>query len=156
MASIRDSENWFFDFDDTGKISDFAGITLPGELAHWFRRAGFSDVRDDTNVSRFHKDIDTVNAANRLSDKGYYVCLFISANMIDYDDQADRGSVFTMHWVVLRDKIQVTNGFVTAKVFSYGDGNYEIPHAHPRTGAKKPLPVADFLGNFYGYVAAKP
>jgi hypothetical protein len=61
-----------------------------------------------------------------------------------------------MHWVVLRDKIQVTNGFVTAKVFSYGDGNYEIPHAHPRTGAKKPLPVADFLGNFYGYVAAKP
>jgi hypothetical protein len=75
--------------------------------------------------------------------------------MIDYDDQSDKGSALTMHWVVLREKIQVMNGFVKAKVFSYGDGDYLIPHPQEKTGAVKPLAVGDFLMNFYGYVAAK-
>jgi hypothetical protein len=152
-ASIRDSENWFLDFDDTGTISDFAGITMPGEMAKWFRKAGYRDVTEDTNLSRFNKDIDTVNDANALLDKGYRVCLFISANMIDYDDQSDKGSVATMHWVVLREKIQVTNGTAKAKVFTWGKGDYEIPHS--KNGSVKPLSVGDFLQNFYGYVAAK-
>jgi hypothetical protein len=152
-ASLRDSENWFLDFDDTGTISDLAGVTLPSEMEQWFRKAGYQDVREDTNVSRFHKDIDTVNDANDLFDKGYRVCLFISANMTDADDQSDSGSVFTMHWVVLREKIQVMGGNVKTKIFTWGKGNYEIPH--PKNGAMKPLPVADFLQNFYGYVAAK-
>lgn len=154
-ASIRDSENWFLDFDDTGKISDLAGVTLPSEMEQWFRKAGYRDVRENTNISRYNKDIDDVNEANRLLDSGYRVCLFISANMIDYDDQSDKGSAFTMHWVVLREKIQVMNGYVKAKVFSYGDGDYVIPHPQEKTGAVKPLAVRDFLMNFYGYVAAK-
>ncbi len=153
-ASLRDSENWFLDFDDTGKISDLAGITVPSEMEQWFRKAGYQDVRENTNISRFNKDIDTVNEANDLLDKGYRVCLFISANMTDYDDQADKGSVLTMHWVVLREKIQVIGGNVKTKIFSWGKGNYEIPHPS-KTGDLKPLPVGDFLQNFYGYVAAK-
>jgi len=154
-ASLRDSENWFLDFDDTGKISDVAGITVPSEMEQWFRKAGYQDVRENTNISRFNKDIGTVNEANSLLDNGYRVCLFISANMTEYDDQSDKGSVLTMHWVVLREKIQVMNGNVKAKVFSWGKGNYEIPHPHPKTGNLKPLLVGDFLQNFYGYVAAK-
>src|SRR5207247_1175867 len=154
-ASLRDSENWFLDFDDTGKISDLAGVTLPNEMAQWFRKAGYRDVIEDTNVSEFNKGIDTVNEANALLDKGYRVCLFISANMIDYDDQTDKGSGFTKHWVVLREKIQVANGNVKAKIFTWGKGNYQIPHPSSKTGAVKPLAVGDFLMNFYGYVAAK-
>ncbi|MDA9528859.1 MULTISPECIES: hypothetical protein [unclassified Bradyrhizobium] len=153
-ASIRDSENWFLDFDDTGKISDLAGVTLPSEMEQWFRKAGYRDVRENTNISRFNKGIDDVNEANTLLDRGYRVCLFISANMTDYDDQSDKGSAFTMHWVVLREKIQVVNGYVKAKVFSWGNGDYEIPHAN-KAGAVKPLATKDFLMNFYGYVAAK-
>jgi hypothetical protein len=154
-ASVRDSENWFLDFDDTSKKSDLAGITVPSEMEQWFRKAGYQDVRDNTNISQFNKDIDTVNEANGLIDKGYRVCLFINANMTEYGDQSDKGSVFTMHWVVLREKIQVMNGNVKAKVFSWGKGEYEIPHPDPNTGNLKPLSVADFLQNFYGYVAAK-
>lgn len=154
-ASIRDSENWFFDFDDTGRISDMAGITMPSEMEQWFRKAGYRDVRENTNISRFNKDIDTVNDANTLLERGYRVCLFISSNMLAYGDQTDKGSVFTMHWVVLREKVQVTNGHVKAKVFSWGKGDYEIPHPHGDTKNIKPLPVGDFLMNFYGYVAAK-
>jgi hypothetical protein len=74
--------------------------------------------------------------------------------MTDYDDQSDKGSAFTMHWVVLREKIQVANGYVKAKVFSWGNGDYEIPHPN-KAGAIKPLATKDFLMNFYGYVAAK-
>ena len=40
-ASLRDSENWFLDFDDTGFMSDIAGITLPSEMEQWFRKAGY-------------------------------------------------------------------------------------------------------------------
>ena len=155
MASIRDSENWFLDFDDTGRISDMAGITLPSEMEQWMRKAGYSDVRENTNISRFNKGIDTVNEANRLIDKGYRVCLFISANMAEYDEQEDKGSVMSMHWVVLLEKIQVSNGLVKAKIFTWGKGSYEIPHPHPDTKQIKPLPVGDFLKNFYGYVAGK-
>ncbi|MTV12274.1 MULTISPECIES: hypothetical protein [Bradyrhizobium] len=152
-ASIRDSENWFLDFDDTGRISDVAGITLPSEMEQWFRKAGYQDVREETNL-KFSKGLDSVNEANALLAGGYRVCLFISANMIEYDDQSDEGSVLTRHWVVLRDRIQVSSGNVTTTIFTWGKGDYAIPHPG-KGGAQKPLSIGDFLMNYYGYVAAK-
>ncbi len=153
-ASLRDSENWFLDFDDTGRISDLAGVTVPSEIEQWFRKAGYRDVRENANISQFNKGMATANEANSLLESGYRVCLLISANMTGYDDQSDKGSGLTKHWVVLREKIQVTDGHVKTKVFSWGKGTYEIPHPN-KTGNLKPLPVGDFLQNFYGYVAAK-
>ena len=123
-------------------------------MEQWFRKAGYRDVRENANISQFNKGIGTADEANRLLDAGYRVCLLISANMIKYDDQSDKGWGTSKHWVVLRDKIQVMNGNVTTKVYSYGDGDYAIPHPN-RAGEIKPLPVGDFLQNFYGYVAAK-
>ncbi|MCC8972005.1 hypothetical protein [Bradyrhizobium brasilense] len=152
-ASVRDSENWFLDFDDTGRISDVAGITLPSEMEQWFRKAGYQDVREETNL-KFSKGLDSVNEANALLASGYRVCLFISANMIEYDDQSDEGSVLTRHWVVLRDRIQVSNGNVTTTIFTWGKGDYAIPHPG-KGGAQKPLSIGDFLMNYYGYIAAK-
>ena len=39
LASLRDSENFLFDYDE---VSDqFSGITLPSHLEDWFREAGF-------------------------------------------------------------------------------------------------------------------
>jgi hypothetical protein len=91
MASLRDSENYFLDYDTVAK--EFAGITLPKELARWFRNAGFSDIRYDFNAVA-NKGMDTVEDANQLFDEGYRVCLFIGANMVKGDeDQAYESQV---------------------------------------------------------------
>ena len=56
----------------------------------------------------------------------------------------------TEHWVVLRSLIDRSNGKVALTVFTWGEGEYQIPHG------SKDLSVGDFLDNFYGYVAGKP
>ena len=47
-ASIRDSENWFYDYQSVK--DEVAGITMPGSLAAWFEKAGFLDVKNETNT----------------------------------------------------------------------------------------------------------
>src|SRR5579872_4965096 len=39
LASIRDSENWFFDYQSAD--NEFAGITLPSHMESWFKKIGF-------------------------------------------------------------------------------------------------------------------
>jgi hypothetical protein len=149
MASLRDSENYFLDYDTVAK--EFAGITLPKELARWFRNAGFSDIRYDFNAVA-NKGLDTVEDANQLFDEGYRVCLFIGANMVKGDEgQAyeSQGSTTAEHWVVQQSRIDTPNGNVRLQVFTYGQGKYQIP------AGPKDLSAGDFLKNFYGYVAAK-
>jgi hypothetical protein len=146
MASIRDSENWFLDYDNADK--EFAGITLPGELADWFRRAGYSKVEQDANIVA-SMGLGEIDDANRLYADGYRICLFIGANILSEKDQS-KSSTTAEHWAVQRSLIDRSNGTVKLKVFTWGDGEYQIPHG------SKTLPVSDFLGNFYGYVAGKP
>jgi len=157
MASLRDSENWFLDYDLSKDRIDMriSGVTLPGELAHWFRLAGFSDIREETNLSTFHKGAGTVDDANKLFDKGYRVCLMISANMMSYDDQSSRGSVLTRHWIVQQSRIDLSGGKAKLEAFSWGEGKYTIPHPN-KDGQTKDMSADEFLGNFYGYVAAQP
>jgi hypothetical protein len=149
MASLRDSENYFLDYDTVAK--ELAGITLPKELSRWFQRAGFSDIRYDFNAVA-NKGLNTVEDANQLFYQGYRVCLFIGANMVQgHVDQAyeSQGSTTAEHWVVQQSPIELSNGNVRLKVFTYGNGIYQIP------AGSKDLSVGDFLKNFYGYVAAK-
>ena len=145
MASIRDSENWLFDYDDVE--DEFEGITLPGELAHWFRKAGYSDVRNVTNVV-FNKGTGTLDDADRLYAAGYRVCLFIGINMLSGSSQTS-GSTTAEHWVVLRSRVVRTGGNVRLTVFTWGTGNHEVPQ-------RGILSLEDFYRNFYGFVAAKP
>jgi hypothetical protein len=144
MASIRDSENWFFDYDTADK--EFAGMTLPDELATWFRMAGYSDIRNVTGVV-LNEGAKTLGEAEELFNKKYRVCLFINTNMLDGKDQA-KPSVMVDHWVVLTDEIKRSSGKIKLQVFTYGKGDYQIPQAGDLT-------LGQFLGNFYGYVAAK-
>ena len=149
MASIRDSENWFLDYDTAGK--ELAGVTLPGELADWFRKSGYRDVREDTNLSAaFTKGASTIDEANRLFDQGYSVCLFIAAQMLEEKEQSIKGSIFDKHWIVQRSRINYSNDKVRLKVFSWGDGQYSIPNGNAD------LKLSKFTQNFYGYVAGKP
>jgi hypothetical protein len=147
MASIRDSENAFLAYDTVDK--EFAGITLPGTLADWFSRAGYSDVQEETNLY-FTKGTGTIDDANHLFAKGYRIALFINAHMLTGPTQSNSSVLETPdHWVVLRSPIDQSGGKVRLKIFTWGNGDYQIPQGDP-------LSVNDFLGNFYGYVAAKP
>lgn len=151
LASIRDSENWFLDYDTAGK--EVAGATLPGELAHWFRKSGYRDVVEETNLV-LDKGTGTIDKANEYFRNGYSVCLFIKFNPLKQDDQFQEGGLFEKHWVVMRSPIDRSNGKIRAKVFTWGTGEWEIPQV--TTSGSKDLPVDKFLRNFYGFVAGKP
>lgn len=146
-ASLRDSENWFFDYSDVKDT--FSGITLPDELRSWFRRAGFTDTRNETRVS-VQATLDNLEEANELFGKDYRVCLFIDGDMLRTADQ-DNITTMPNHWIGLRSKVKIEGGNVTATVFTWGTGVRPIPQS-----ASSPLSLAKFLGFYYGYVAARP
>ena len=73
--------------------------------------------------------------------------MFINGQMLEAPNQT-KSSNIANHWVVLRSPIDRSGGKVTAKVFTWGNGDYKIPQGGD-------LSVDDFLKNFYGYVAAK-
>lgn len=144
MASIRDSENVLWDFDS---LEDEDSGTKASEIASWFRRSGYSDIRN--KVTKSSSGVGTIVEANDLYNQGYRVVLFINANMLREANQAKHGGKLN-HVVVQRTPIDVAGGNVKVKVFTWGDGFHQIPN-----GATQ-LSVTDFLGNLFGYVAAKP
>ena len=143
-ASIRDSENWFFDYQSVK--DEFAGITMPNAIENWFKKVGYTDVKNVTNVW-FIKSEKTAKEASDLFAKGYRVCLFISANMLDANSQTDK-SLTPDHWVVLTSTMQLQANKVSFSVFTWGKGKFSVPESGT-------LSMSDFLDNFYGYVAAK-
>lgn len=158
LASTRDSENWFLDYDTAAK--EFAGATTPFELARWFQQAGFSDVQNETNVVRnvaTSRGLGTVDDANELFAKGYRVALLIAAQLLktkkqdQYTKDGNQSdySYIPDHWVVQRSTIDYSGDIVNFKVFTYGNGDRQVPHDGVLT-------VDDFLKNFYGFVAARP
>jgi hypothetical protein len=147
MASIRDSENFLLDYDSVE--DEVAGITTAGGLAHWFRQAGYRNVADHT-VLVDHGSItwETVEHANRLL-KDHRIVLLINSNLLEAKNQTTSGSIADRHWVVLREPFKRSNGFVTGKVFTWGEGEYKIPQGAP-------LSESDFFRHFFGFVSAKP
>ena len=83
IASLRDSENWFFDYQDVNDAT--AGITMPSALESWFRKVGYREIVNETNVF-LTKDEDCLRRASALWAKDYWVCLFINAQMIEPED----------------------------------------------------------------------
>jgi hypothetical protein len=146
LASIRDSENWFFDYQSAD--DEFAGITLPNHLEGWFKRVGFTKVVNDTNLVA-HKDESNLKEAARLYRDDYWVCLFINANALQAATQAS-SSLVPDHWVVLESDVAFAAGNVSFNVYTWGDGHRPVPN-----DPSKPLSLASFLANYYGYVAAK-
>jgi hypothetical protein len=145
LASLRDSENFFFDYQAVE--NEFAGITLPSHLEGWFSKAGFTRVINDTNLI-IDKDVENIRAANELYKQNYWVCLFINANMLSREDMLS-GSFSANHWVVLTSRVRLLASKIAFSVFSWGQGEYPVP----RVGST--LAVDAFLDNYYGYVAAK-
>lgn len=64
-------------------------------------------------------------------------------------DKQTKTSRGPSHVVVLQSPIDRSGGYVKFKVFTWGQRDYQVPQ-----GAA--LSEADFLENYYGYVAGKP
>jgi hypothetical protein len=144
LASLRDSENYFFDYQSVD--DEFAGITLPGDLESWFKKIGYRHVVNDTNLL-LDKDEKNIRAADKLYKDDYWVCLFINDKMLTGSTQ-NSGSMTPTHWVVLTSDVAIASGQISFDVFTWGDGHRHVPQG----GA---LTLGHFFDDYYGYVAAK-
>ncbi len=143
LSSIRDSENWFIDYE---KETDSGGA-WGNEVAAWMRKAGFTDIKEDWNYF-FSKDVGNLVMARHWCAANYQVALLIDADMID-------GTLKTLiskpnHWVVLDSTnfvILSKQHPITFPVFTWGR-RIMIPQ-------NGPLNLGDFLDMYYGYIACK-
>lgn len=152
LASLRDSENWFFDYQEDSDA--LAGITLPGELEGWFKKAGYTEVVNDARAI-VDKDEQCLRRADDLFRNGFRVCLFIHSNMLSPSTQGN-GSATADHWVVQTGRVTFgatmiegkPSTTVSLRIFTWGEGRRAVPQAGV-------LPLDAFLDNFYGFVAAR-
>ena len=131
LASLRDTENSFFDYDSPD--DQIPGITVAGELKKWFKKAGAEIVYEINTKIINHitgpkltlKDLCRLNYYIGL---GMHVVVLIAARMLD------RGSGPTSknHWIVWNDKLKLLSGLkltehsilteqVQLELFSWGD-----------------------------------
>jgi hypothetical protein len=144
-ASIRDSENWFFDYQ--AAENQFAGITLPSHMEEWFKKIGFREVINDTNLV-LRKNENNLRRASDLYEKDYWVCLFIHPNMLAAETMRNT-STTAAHWVVLTSAVKFSGTNVSFTVYSWAEGQKPVPEKNG------PLSVSDLLKNYYGFVATR-
>ena len=142
MASIRDSENWFIDYQaETDK-----GGAWGNEVAKWLTKAGYTTVKEDWN-SVANKSIAHLKTADDLYSKGYQVCLLVDKDLLE-----SRTATLSRpnHWVVLASNISTNflspSSNVSMQVFTWGSVT---------TLPDRAMTLDDFVDYYYGYVAAK-
>lgn len=158
LASIRDSENWLFDYQSHKNM--FSGITTPVQLTTWLQRLGYKAILNDANVF-FHKPLANVKRANDLFSKGYKVCLLINANVLDakapsmstapslrFAPGGVRPKVMPDHWVPMLTPISISSSGIQLEIFTWGKRR-----SVPNNGSV--LSQDDFLRHYFGFVACK-
>lgn len=177
LASLRDSENDIFNYDSVK--DEFPGITMPGQLAEWYRKIGARDVINDTNVV-FSKSINKILKTQQNKDNGYSVCLFVNMNIL-VRSAISKPVVAPNHWIVLTSDIFVdgqkinfnTAAKLTQERLDYYDENSNVQSFKHNIafdvyswgqspsviggGISKASPVdlENFLDHYYGFVAVK-
>jgi hypothetical protein len=146
LASIRDSENWFFDFhDDEATYADSGNLP---EVEGWLKKAGFTDVvREQALTNIFDKTAMFNNALKKYAD-GCHVVLSINASCID--SLIPSGVIVGNHAVVLAGECKVPaskDDPIKIPIYTWGQ-----KITIPRVGGLK---YGQFLEQFFGYVAAK-
>ena len=167
MASIRDSENWFFDYEEVDKDwhqylggwDMWNGGARSGELAKWLEKIGYTKiVRKDTKF--FTQGKDVLVEASRLRDEDYKVIMLFEAKVLELKgdeitDASRRGMLKQSdHFVVLTSPVRIfkvgDKEMVDFTVFTWGEENHSIVPA----GAQQ-LELDVFLRYYYGFIAAK-
>jgi len=148
MASVRDSENWFFDYSS---VKDSGG-TSDGEYKDMLSKAGFMDIQDDNN-NLIHKDADNLKKADELYSKHYQVAIRIDAAALGNPPKFISRS---NHRVVLASNVRANfstpSSPVSMDVFTWG-GKRALPS--DSDGAPVVMTLEKFLNFYYGYTAAK-
>lgn len=161
LASLRDSTNGILDYQSVN--NQISGITLPSTVEHWFKKIGYSNVANRTNLF-WDKGIDTLVKAQKAYASGHHVCLFINAKLISLPYTV---MLTPDHWVVLSDSIKVDGRalhtipsdelddlgekYIDVKVSTWGIGNMKL---NKRNTSSK-ITVDEFTDYFFGYIAAK-
>jgi hypothetical protein len=147
LASIRDSENWFFDFLPSTRAATAAGTTL-SEIEDWFYKTGYTDVkRNQIYVNIQHNTKPNLKESLDLYNKNYQVVWFICASCIDSEIP---DSINPNHVVVLAGDFTPPmndTAQISIPIFTWGK-----KMNLPRSGG---LNYGQFLDQYYGYVAGK-
>lgn len=156
LASIRDNDNWFFDYqDDSDSVS---AMTMPHSKETWLKKAGYTDVINETNVF-FTKDLAHAAKASRLLSSGYKVALFINGNMLDASKMND-ASVTPDHWVGLTKPINIKSYNYPVKKTNK-DPDSSVDFEVYTWGTRKKVPASgrltdfNFSCNYYGFIACR-
>ena len=180
LGSLRDSKNWAFQyhrsevpifgigwgplkgtFVDEG-VEELRAGTSTREMVSWFKDAGYTTVEDWTSAGsigigklQYDMPANRMNAklANDYYQRGYHICLSISANMLYEESMRQGGSVD--HWVVLTSPMTLREDDVNFTIFTWHDGRYHVPQP-ARSGRSYKLTMNQFLKSYYGFIAFKP
>ncbi len=112
-ASMRDSENAIFDYDDGDK---FAGITSPGEMSGWFETILGCD-KSDYNSTYAWGEKKELSVAWEAVKGGNVAALFVDHQYLP--GQPTGGANVPSHWVLLFD-VQSIGDRVKFRVLSWG------------------------------------
>jgi hypothetical protein len=147
LASLRNSENVLFTY--ASPADQFSGLTLPGEVAAWFRAMGYTKVENETDLVFRLRSETTLNRINTLYAAGAKILLLINTNLVNGADFV-QGSAIADHWVVLTSPINLGNrASIRFTVYTWGNPFHRVP----QPGCGKSLELKMLLANFYGYVA---
>ena len=146
LASLRDSENTFLDYDSPSDMA--GGVTIPRSLVSWFRAAGYRRIANETNIF-LTKDQEDLEAAGKLVQDGHRVCLMSTGALLNSDKPGGFFNIPT-HWVVMTkyNGIRRTSNSKPAPymtVWSWGK-HYGF----------QGMPLDFVLSHFFGYVSAVP
>lgn len=138
LASLRDSENDFTDYQDPSDQA--AGITPPVTLGLWLKKCGFEDRRNETN-SFATKDKENLELASGLHHRQHTVCLFCKGDTL----KSIKGgwSSIPSHWVVMTRPAKFNKDHVSLQVFSWG----ELKDLN--------MLASTFFSTYFGFVSGK-
>ena len=150
MASIRDNENFFFDYQ--AENDNASGMTLPSEMVNLFRAAGYTVTAEECNLVRIQDEACT-RRANAAFNKREKVVLFINSQMLSSESEKRAAwSTVPTHWIALASPISFTPSATDDWLVSFSAFTWGSCRPVPNNGA---LPLADFLKNFYGYISCR-
>jgi hypothetical protein len=142
MGALRDSANWFWDFEGTPE-EDFAAINMPREVTNWMKATGlYRNVRNEGNWF-ITKGLD--HAKNLQPGINRDIILLINSHLLKPVDNQNRVmSAFPNHYIALLSPITESGGVVTFDYWSWG--------AVTRSAM---MPTEQFESNYYGAVIAE-
>jgi hypothetical protein len=149
LASVRDAFNTFAYVHD--KLEGLRGMTVRAMPAY-FKAAGYDELVYNFDAVNT-QGVANMEAATRFFKMGYAVVLFVHSSVLD---KSDRVLPTAQHWIALRSPIQINYAWNTGqagvridRVWSWGK-EQSIPK-----GTTPYMPLTEFMGCYYGYLAAR-